>query len=289
MDVRGRNRRLLVALASVALLSACVPFSPAPSQQKSMPRFPGFPAIAPYTGTETHSVLLIGDSEMRYVGPQIRAALTRHGLAGEVRTVGVASSSPAGGGVSKFDWIGKLPDMLDRYNPDIVVAEFYGIFNPPTVTANAAKVLIQEIRDHGATPIWVIPPTMTKLINEASARYRQLDATLTDWGTYITPTGVWSHYLMFAKGPRTVWKDLLHTNVLGSYIAAEATVATMRPLWVDTPPVITPAEEPTTTTTTAPTTTTTTTTAPTTTTTTTTTTSTTTTTVPIDLGLPGGP
>lgn len=289
MDVRGRNRRLLVALASVVLLSACVPFGPTPSKPKPLPRFPGVPAVAPYTGADRHSVLLIGDSEIRYVGPQIRAALTRHGMNGELRTVGVASSSPAGGGVSKFDWIGKLPDMLERYDPDIVVAEFYGIFNPTPVTVAAAKVLITEIRDHGATAIWVIPPAMTTHINNTAAGYRQLDATLTDWGAYITPTGVWSHYLMFPKGPRAVWKDLLHTNTLGSYIAAEVTVATMRPLWVDAPPAITPTEEPATTTTTAPTTTTTTTTTAPTTTTTTTTTSTTTTTVPVDPGLPGGP
>src|SRR6516225_400571 len=71
--------------------------------------------------TSHRKVLLIGDSIMQQAGPAATGDLSREGYQAQVQAY-------FGTGLldTRFDWLGKMRQLVDQYRPDIVVVEFVG-------------------------------------------------------------------------------------------------------------------------------------------------------------------
>jgi hypothetical protein len=71
--------------------------------------------------TSHQKVLLIGDSIMQSAGPAATADLSREGYQVQVQAY-------FGTGLldTRFDWLGKMRQLVDQFRPDIVVVEFVG-------------------------------------------------------------------------------------------------------------------------------------------------------------------
>jgi hypothetical protein len=267
---RSGRRRLVVVAAAVALLGvACSSDSSADGSRDGssttidpadVPAFAGAQDIPAYTGDQTRTVLLIGDSVMQAVGPFLQVRMAQVGIGGPPINEGHSGSmivGPVG-----IDWQAELPGMLDRYQPDIVVAHFAGHGIVPGAAVGtpewyegirqATLTLVDEVLDRGIDLYWVLPPVESwpggevdgeipyppEVFVDAADWYRtelvalRPDLHLVDWRTAISPNETWTESLRFPDGQvRMVRVDPAHLAPWGAFIAADLTVAAIRPEW----------------------------------------------------------
>lgn len=131
-------------------------------------------------GDEPVSVLLVGDSIMNQAGVYLEEALESRG---EVTIdVEVHNHGENGSGLLTpeiHDWDAELPGLLERYEPDVVVALFVGNYTSTDLYVNqaglevigytdqffdawerAARRLHRTIAETGADVYWVNPPPL---------------------------------------------------------------------------------------------------------------------------------
>ena len=128
--------------------------------------------------TSHRKVLLIGDSIMQQAGPAATGDLSREGYQAQVQAY-------FGTGLldTRFDWLGKMRQLVDQYRPDIVVVEFvgnYGGFGTrPGISemspqfyaawATAAQQATDILTSRHAQVYWVLGPAMGKTALQARA------------------------------------------------------------------------------------------------------------------------
>jgi hypothetical protein len=115
-------------------------------------------------------VLLIGDSLMGQTAPIIESAL---GSDVNVRTEAINGTALLSR--NQFDWLGKMQELVDDFNPKVVVASFNGNCTPPIgldpaqpVTCDSPEFFQQWgqaadeataiLESNGAKVFWVLPP-----------------------------------------------------------------------------------------------------------------------------------
>jgi hypothetical protein len=256
---------LLLAATATALV-ACAP------------EFPGTPPIAPYSGSASKTVLLIGDSLMGQTALFIADTLAQHQLPFVIENRARGGSVVTPGTAAGIDWANDLPAILDAVHPDLVVAHFIGhgdspehpVGSPgwqPWAETNVLKIA-DEVLSRGIPLYWVVPPVtawnctwdlgQTLTVYKAMADWYRTGLVaqrpaihLVDWRTPISPDETRFQSLDF--GPYGIQAvrpgDCVHLTPLGAQIAADATVAAIRPEWDRPPPTTTTT---TTTTTTVP-------------------------------------
>ena len=95
--IQRRSRRafpLLLVGSLLVLAAGCFSAPPPPPPPASAPAFPGYPGIAPYTGSQCKTVLLIGDSLMTPVG-NVGEVLQQSGRCANVFNAAVNGTAPA--------------------------------------------------------------------------------------------------------------------------------------------------------------------------------------------------
>jgi hypothetical protein len=135
-------------------------------------------------------VLLVGDSLMRQTAPVLEGALGSD--------VNVQNEAKNGTGLlsrDQYDWLSKLPDMVDDFDPEVVVASFNGNCAEPAGLdpdkpvecdsqafyeqwAEAAERATDIMESHGAKVLWVLPPP--ELVSEAQTRAKGLGQVYLD-------------------------------------------------------------------------------------------------------------
>jgi hypothetical protein len=129
--------------------------------------------------TSHRKVLLIGDSLMQSAGAAATGDLQRQGF-----QVQVAAYFGTGLLDTKFDWLGRMRQLVAQYQPDIVVVEFvgnYGLFGTrPGIAdmtpqfyaawAAAAQQATDILSSNHAQVYWVLGPPMAKPAMEAKLR-----------------------------------------------------------------------------------------------------------------------
>lgn len=130
--------------------------------------FSSIPAIAA-SRPDARRVLLIGDSMMWQLAPELEARLGALGL--DVRADVRSTTSLVG----PFDWPGRIAGLVDTYRPDLVVGLFLGDLAPGYTDANGEPIDIDtqyhydllgaainaatnRLRSHGAHVMWVAGP-----------------------------------------------------------------------------------------------------------------------------------
>jgi hypothetical protein len=121
--------------------------------------------------TSHRKVLLVGDSIMQSAGAAAAGDLQRQGF--QVRVVAYFGTGLLD---TKFDWLGRMRQLVAQYRPDIVVVEFvgnYGLFGTrPGIAdmtpqfaaawATAAQQATDILSADHAQVYWVLGPPMAK-------------------------------------------------------------------------------------------------------------------------------
>jgi hypothetical protein len=121
--------------------------------------------------TSHRKVLLLGDSNMQSAGPAATGDLQRQGF--QVQVVAYFGTGLLD---TKFDWLGRMRQLVAQYHPDIVVVEFvgnYGLFGTrPGIAdmtpqfyaawAAAAQQATDILSANHAQVYWVLGPPMAK-------------------------------------------------------------------------------------------------------------------------------
>jgi len=129
--------------------------------------------------TAHRKVLLVGDSITGQSAGAATADLQHEGY-----QVQVAAGPGTGLLDTKFDWLGRMRQLVARYQPDIVVVEFvgnYGLFGTrPGIAdgtpqfyaawAAAAQQATDILSSGHAQVYWVLGPPMARPANEAKLR-----------------------------------------------------------------------------------------------------------------------
>lgn len=256
---RARRAHVTATLAVVALLTvACEPTPPVGITAFSrVPAFPGTPTVAAYSGRQTKTVLLIGDSVMDDCAATITAKLAAAHLPATVVNASVRASGVSGtiGQPNRIDWVQALPGILDRYHPDLVVVHFVGLGEVEGEAWGSklwyhgmeqrARQLVDIVQARNIPVYWILPAVSffffdisgTYLrFNGLARSYRDLaverpGVQLVDWRSVLSPGEVWTQYMQFAFGTFAVRSDWTHFTDLGKSIAADETVAAIRPEW----------------------------------------------------------
>jgi hypothetical protein len=197
---------------------------------------------------QTKTVVLMGDSLMFEAAPAVA-----HDLHPEGYSVN-ASAAVEGAGLldTQMDWLVKGQQLVEKYNPSVVVVEYVGnyayfggvpgisVYTPAFYTDWAAKAQRLEdiLSSRGATVYWVIGPPVGVAIPEKGIValdriYRQLHAPHTASGRPplidVTPamsggTGKYREYLPGPNGsPLQVRQaDGVHFTTYGASLFARA-------------------------------------------------------------------
>ena len=129
--------------------------------------------------TAHRKVLLIGDSIMQSAGPAATGALQRQGY--HVRVVAYFGTGLLD---ARFDWLGRMRQVVAQYQPDTVVVEFvgnYGVFGtrPGIVDmtpqfyaawASVAQQATDVLSSGHAQVYWVLGPPLAKPVPEQKLR-----------------------------------------------------------------------------------------------------------------------
>jgi lysophospholipase L1-like esterase len=236
-----------IAIATLLLLLAgCGIGNPSPS------------VPAGTDATETHTVLLLGDSFLNQTAPMLPGALSWHGLGANV----VDDSYPGTGLLDPHMVANQIAKIAAHPRADIVVIEFSGnCFDCPVAygsedffkrwSANLSEI-VDEVESRGMHVVLVVPPpiradlTWAAVQHELGLRAARLALTnhlaLANWSDALADaSGNYQQVLSYGDlfgGPalHTVRNDDgVHLTADGARRTADWTAAAMRPFWAVTP------------------------------------------------------
>ena len=237
-------KRIAVA-ALLLLLAGCAAGNPWPS------------VPAGTDATETHTVLLLGDSFLNQTAPMLPAALSWHGLGANV----VDESYPGTGLLDPHMVDNQIAKIAAHPRADIVVIEFSGnCFDCPVAygsddffkqwSENLGEI-VDDVERRGKHVVLVVPPPIRADVTWATVQHelglRTAHLALTDhtalanWSEALTDAnGGYQQVLSYADlfGEPTVHTvrndDGVHLTADGARRTAEWTAAAMRPFWAAT-------------------------------------------------------
>jgi lysophospholipase L1-like esterase len=242
---RPRRASRLVLVGSLLLVAAgCFAAPPPPPPPSSAPSFPGYPTIAPYSGSQCKTVLLVGDSLMTPIS-NVQEVLEQSGRCATVVNAAVNGTAPSGT-LQGVDWSTRLQALIDQHHPQVVVIQFVGNGFDGTDDAawlaqqQAGIINLVDIAKASGVPYVaiapVVPQAATNLVAMNQFLMWQLNANIPgamkiDLNPYLAPGYKYTEYLTFPEGILKVRSDLVHLNDLGSYISGYVIAAAIAHEW----------------------------------------------------------
>lgn len=201
------------------------------------------PTIPAYAGSgEPLDVLVVGDSTAYGIDTYLRPIILKYGYPGTVTTewrgsTGIAGMPPPS--LPQVDWLVLIDELLAKYQPDVVVAQWIGSFdvNPPTDTITRGTTFAEKVHAAGALLVQVRTPAVD---HGAAQPYYDaiIDAldqipadAFADWRTLLTPGDRWVKYGTTDRGVESIRTDGLHLDAAGRRLAAVVTMAALVPFW----------------------------------------------------------
>lgn len=239
----GNGRKRLRLILVVIFISGCR--APAP-ETTTAPRFPGYPHIPRYGGSQCKNVLLVGDSLLTPV-QDVADVLRQSGRCNTTINAAVKGTAPTGN-LQGVHWPTRLQQYVNDFHPDIVVIEFAGngfaeatddsawLSELENGLQNSVNIALQT----GVNYVAIAPMPALATDNLAwIGRFLSWQRTAPipsakkiDLNPYLAPGNQYSEYLDFGPdGVQKVRGDLLHLNDLGAWIAGYVIAANIAPGW----------------------------------------------------------